>query len=152
MPGSVQPGRIHSCSWSPVTRSIELEHCQPLVEPADLTLDPRIHNVSVQRFDQQHDDGAQQQQGRGIGNSGQARHVIDRRGPHPEDGRKPESEAVEEDWSAARGYLRVERGQAIWQVDPREMDQTLFLERLRRFVMSFCAPVPPVADTDSNVT
>ena len=44
-------------------------------------------------------------------------------------------EAVEEDWGAARGFLRVEREQAIWQVDPREMDQTLFLERLRRFVM-----------------
>lgn len=43
-------------------------------------------------------------------------------------------EAVEQDWDAARGFLRVERGQAIWSVDPREMDQTLFLERLRRFV------------------
>jgi heavy metal sensor kinase len=44
-------------------------------------------------------------------------------------------EAVDEDWSAARGFLRVERGQAIWSVDPREVDQTVFLERLRRFVM-----------------
>lgn len=44
-------------------------------------------------------------------------------------------EAVDEDWSAARGFLRVERGQAIWSVDPREVDQTLFLERLRRFVL-----------------
>jgi len=44
-------------------------------------------------------------------------------------------EAVDQDWSAARGFLRVERGQAIWQVDPREMDQTLFLERLRRLVV-----------------
>lgn len=44
-------------------------------------------------------------------------------------------EAVDEDWGAARGFLRVERGQAIWSVDPREVDQTLFLERLRRFVM-----------------
>ena len=52
-------------------------------------------------------------------------------------------EAVDEDWGAARGFLRVERGQAIWQVDPREMDQTLFLERLRRFVM--------VADSQGEV-
>ena len=52
-------------------------------------------------------------------------------------------EAVEEDWGAARGFLRVEREQAIWQVDPREMDQTLFLERLRRFVM--------VADSQGEV-
>lgn len=44
-------------------------------------------------------------------------------------------EAVDEDWNAARGFLRVERGQAIWTVDPREVEQTLFLERLRRFVM-----------------
>ncbi|MFN0107060.1 MAG: heavy metal sensor histidine kinase [Bryobacteraceae bacterium] len=44
-------------------------------------------------------------------------------------------EAVDEDWGAARGFLRVERGQAIWSVDPREVDQTLFLERLRRFVL-----------------
>jgi len=52
-------------------------------------------------------------------------------------------EAVDQDWSAARGFLRVERGQAIWQVDPREMDQTIFLERLRRFVM--------VADSQGEV-
>ncbi|MBI2685535.1 MAG: HAMP domain-containing protein [Acidobacteria bacterium] len=44
-------------------------------------------------------------------------------------------EAVDEDWSAARGFLKVERGQAIWSVDPREVDRTAFLERLRRFVM-----------------
>jgi heavy metal sensor kinase len=44
-------------------------------------------------------------------------------------------EAVIEDWSAARGFLKVEREQAIWSVDPREMDRTVFLERLRRFVM-----------------
>ena len=44
-------------------------------------------------------------------------------------------EAVGEDWNAARGFLRVERGQAIWTLDPREADQTLFVERLRRFVL-----------------
>lgn len=44
-------------------------------------------------------------------------------------------EAVDEDWGAARGFLKVERGQAVWSVDPRDVDQTLFLERLRRFVM-----------------
>ena len=44
-------------------------------------------------------------------------------------------EAVDEDWAAARGFLRVERGQAIWSVDPREVDRTVFLERLRRFVL-----------------
>ncbi|HEU0120238.1 MAG TPA: ATP-binding protein [Bryobacteraceae bacterium] len=52
-------------------------------------------------------------------------------------------EAVDEDWSAARGFLKVERGQAIWSVDPREMDRTVFLERLRRFVM--------VADSQGDV-
>ncbi len=44
-------------------------------------------------------------------------------------------EAVEDDWGAARGFLKVERGQAIWSVDPREVGQTLFVERLRRFVL-----------------
>lgn len=52
-------------------------------------------------------------------------------------------EAVDEDWGAARGFLKVERGQAIWSVDPREVDQTVFLERLRRFVL--------VADADGEV-
>jgi len=44
-------------------------------------------------------------------------------------------EAVSEDWNAARGFLKIERGQAIWSVDPRELERTQFLERLRRFVM-----------------
>ncbi len=44
-------------------------------------------------------------------------------------------EAVDEDWQAARGFLKVERDQAIWSADPREVAQTLVLERLRRFVM-----------------
>jgi heavy metal sensor kinase len=52
-------------------------------------------------------------------------------------------EAVDEDWNAARGFLKVEKGLAIWSADPREVDQTVFLERLRRFVL--------VADADGNV-
>lgn len=52
-------------------------------------------------------------------------------------------EAVDEDWNAARGFLKVERGLAIWSADPREVDQTVFLERLRRFVL--------VADEEGNV-
>lgn len=50
------------------------------------------------------------------------------------------AEAVEDDWGAARGFLKVERGQAIWTLDPREIGQTLFVERLRRFVL--------IADSD----
>lgn len=52
-------------------------------------------------------------------------------------------EAVDEDWNAARGFLKIERGQAIWSVDPREVDQSVFVERLRRFVM--------VADSQGDV-
>lgn len=50
---------------------------------------------------------------------------------------------VEDEWNAARGFIRIERGQVNWTVDPREVDQTAFVERLRRFVL--------IADGQGNI-
>jgi heavy metal sensor kinase len=52
-------------------------------------------------------------------------------------------ELLHEDWDAARGFLRIERGQATWSVDPREVDQTVFVDRLRRILL--------LADSNGNV-
>lgn len=52
-------------------------------------------------------------------------------------------ELIGEDWNAARGLLRIQNGQATWNVDPKDVDQSFFLERLRRMLL--------LADRDGNV-
>lgn len=52
-------------------------------------------------------------------------------------------ELIEDDWNAAGGFLRVERGQATWTVDPRVPQQAFFVERLRRNLL--------LADRDGRI-
>lgn len=52
-------------------------------------------------------------------------------------------ELLEEEWRAVRGFLRIERGQANWTFDPRELDDVSYVERLRRLIL--------VSDRDGNV-
>jgi len=40
-------------------------------------------------------------------------------------------EVLEEEWVAAKGYIKVERGRLIWFYDPADPDETLAAERLR---------------------
>lgn len=44
-------------------------------------------------------------------------------------------ELIDDDWNAAGGFLRIDRGQANWSVDPRVAQQAFFVERLRRNIL-----------------
>ena len=44
-------------------------------------------------------------------------------------------ELIEEEWRAVRGFLRIERGQANWTFDPRELDDASHVERLRKLIL-----------------
>ena len=49
-------------------------------------------------------------------------------------------EARTREWSddegrAVRGFVRIERGQATWTFDPRELDDASYVERLRRLLL-----------------
>ncbi len=42
---------------------------------------------------------------------------------------------LEEEWGAAKGYLRIERGHPIWVADPRDPEEAYIVERLRHIYM-----------------
>jgi heavy metal sensor kinase len=44
-------------------------------------------------------------------------------------------ELIEEEWRAVRGFVRIERGQATWTFDPREVEDASYVERLRRLLL-----------------
>lgn len=52
-------------------------------------------------------------------------------------------ELIEEEWRAVRGFLRIERGQANWTFDPRELDDASYVERLRKLIL--------ITDRDGSV-
>jgi hypothetical protein len=55
---------------------LEFIHRQPLIEPANLPLDSRIHDVGVERLDGKDDDCAEQKKRWGISNASQASDVV----------------------------------------------------------------------------
>ena len=44
-------------------------------------------------------------------------------------------EVVVEEWSAVRGYLRIENGHAVWYFDPKDPEESSFVERLREIIL-----------------
>ena len=44
-------------------------------------------------------------------------------------------EIVEEEWSAVRGFLRIENGTAVWYYDAKDVQESFFVERLRRIIL-----------------
>ncbi len=44
-------------------------------------------------------------------------------------------EIVEEEWAAVRGYLRIENGHAVWYFDPKDPEESSFVEKLRRIIL-----------------
>ena len=52
-------------------------------------------------------------------------------------------EIVEEEWSAVRTYLRIENGTTVWYYDKKDLQESFYVERLRRMIL--------VADSDGRL-